>query len=108
MDTAPISARLARVDDQLAALRRDHAAIVAAAESSNADDEHDPEGATIAWEREQVAALIARLEREREQLVAAVERAADGTYGVCERCGRKIPAERLAVRPAARTCVGCG
>ncbi|MFD1826911.1 MULTISPECIES: TraR/DksA family transcriptional regulator [Mumia] len=108
MDTAPISARLARVDDQLAALRRDHAAILAASEASNADDEHDPEGATIAWEREQVAALIARLEEDRAQLTAAAERARDGTYGRCERCGREIPAERLAVRPAARTCVGCG
>ena len=93
---------------RLADLRGDYQGFVEASKDSNADDEHDPEGATIAWEREQVAALIARLEREREQLVAAVERAADGTYGVCERCGREIPAERLAVRPAARTCVGCG
>jgi len=108
MDTAPIAARLARVDAQLAALRRDHAAILAASEASNADDEHDPEGATIAWEREQVAALITRLEGQRDQLVAAAVRAADGSYGTCERCGGEIPAERLAVRPAARTCVGCG
>ncbi|MGH1565524.1 TraR/DksA family transcriptional regulator [Mumia sp. DW29H23] len=108
MDTAPITARLERVEELLAALRRDHAAIVAASESSNADDEHDPEGATIAWEREQVASLIARHEAEREQLTAALTRAEDGSYGVCERCGRPIPAERLAVRPAARTCVGCG
>ncbi|MDD9349819.1 MULTISPECIES: TraR/DksA C4-type zinc finger protein [unclassified Mumia] len=107
MDTTAIVERLERLEELLAALRRDHAAIVAASESSNADDEHDPEGSTIAWEREQMSALIARHEAEREQLTAALGRAAAGTYGVCERCGRPIPAERLAVRPAARTCVGC-
>lgn len=89
-------------------LRRDHASIVAASAASNSDDEHDPEGATIAWEREQVAALIKRLEDERDELTEATARIAAGAYGVCERCGRPIPDERLAVRPAARTCVGCG
>nr|WP_231134935.1 TraR/DksA C4-type zinc finger protein [Motilibacter deserti] len=30
-----------------------------------------------------------------------------GTYGRCEVCGEPIPAERLEVRPSARTCVRC-
>ena len=32
---------------------------------------------------------------------------AAGAYGICERCGRDIPAERLLARPEARTCVAC-
>jgi DnaK suppressor protein len=32
---------------------------------------------------------------------------ADGTYGVCEVCGARIPDGRLEARPTARTCVGC-
>ncbi len=56
---------LARLDvehreatEQLASLRRDFDGIVAASADSNADDEHDPEGSTIAFERSQIGALI--------------------------------------------------
>ena len=46
---------------RLAELERDFGAIVASASEGSAggDDEHDPEGATIAFERQHVAALIA-------------------------------------------------
>ena len=30
-----------------------------------------------------------------------------GQYGICERCGQPIGAERLAARPAAQTCIRC-
>ncbi|MGP3535997.1 TraR/DksA family transcriptional regulator [Microbacterium sp. RD1] len=42
-----------------------------------------------------------------DQIVAALERLADGSYGVCTGCGATIPAERLEVLPHARTCVAC-
>ncbi|MFG2110821.1 TraR/DksA family transcriptional regulator [Micromonospora chersina] len=66
---------------------------------------HDPEGATIAFERAQVAVLLAGARRRLAELDAALERLDAGRYGRCERCGLPIPAERLAVRPSARTCV---
>jgi DnaK suppressor protein len=80
---------------------------VAASRSSNADDEHDPEGATIAFERQQVAALLDRTRRRLADVEAALERRAAGHYGVCETCGRPIASERLTARPAARTCIDC-
>jgi RNA polymerase-binding transcription factor DksA len=43
---------------------------------------------------------------EREAL-AAIERIDRGTYGLCERCGQRIPKGRLEVIPYARTCVKC-
>jgi RNA polymerase-binding transcription factor DksA len=92
---------------QLASLQRDHAAIVAASESSNADDEHDPEGATIGFERAQLAATIALTRARVADLDHALEQVVRGSYGSCERCGRAIAAERLAARPAARTCIDC-
>ncbi|GAB3089712.1 hypothetical protein GCM10027054_12300 [Isoptericola nanjingensis] len=100
-----LRARLAEVTDRLAAQRRAVDGIVESARDSNADDEHDPEGATLAWERQQAAALAAEAERERDQLLAALDRVAAGTYGVCEVCGRPIPAARLEARPAATRCV---
>jgi DnaK suppressor protein len=80
---------------------------VAASLNSNADDEHDPEGATIAFERSQVETMARRLRQHLADVDAAERRLAEGHYGVCERCGGPIPAERLEARPATRTCVGC-
>jgi len=91
----------------LATLEHDFAAVVTASGDSNADDEHDPEGATIAFERAQLDSTIADLRAQLAQLDAALERVAAGTYGICEVCGLPIPPERLAARPAARTHVAC-
>jgi DnaK suppressor protein len=92
---------------QAAALAADLTALFEASRSSNADDEHDPEGATIAFERAQLTATLDATRRRIADLDDALGRLAAGTYGVCERCGQPIPAERLAARPSARRCVPC-
>ena len=91
----------------LAALTRDFDQLVLASEASNADDEHDPEGATIGFERAQLSALIDQTRDRLTDLDRAMQRVRAGGYGVCERCGQAIGAERLAARPAARTCIAC-
>ena len=92
---------------RLAALRSDFDGIVAASTDSNADDEHDPEGTTIAFERSQVAALAKQAETRLAEVEAALTRLDAGTYGVCVRCGTPIPVGRLEARPTAITCVTC-
>lgn len=92
---------------RLATLTGDFDAIVAASEGSNADDEHDPEGATIAYERSQLDALVRQGRTTLEEIDAALERVELGTYGSCERCGRPIGEGRLEARPTARTCIDC-
>jgi DnaK suppressor protein len=92
---------------RITALRREFQGIVDAAADANADDEHDPEGATIAFERAQVAALLAAAEDHLADLDAALARLAEGGYGNCQRCGQPIAPARLAARPAARTCISC-
>lgn len=92
---------------QVTALAAQHAGIVAASQASNADDEHDPEGSTIAFERAQVATLLQQAHRTRTELASALERVQHGTYGVCERCGGAIGEGRLEARPDARTCITC-
>jgi RNA polymerase-binding transcription factor DksA len=89
----------------LATLNRDFTGIVDASADSNADDEHDPEGSTIAFERSQVGALIEQAERRLSEIGAARARLDAGTYGRCEVCGEPIPDGRLEARPVARTCV---
>jgi RNA polymerase-binding transcription factor DksA len=96
-----------RAEARLAALTGDYAGIVEASRDSNADDEHDPEGATIAFERSQVGTLVADARDQLAEVEAARQRLADGSYGVCERCGRPVAPERLEARPTARTCIGC-
>ena len=49
-----LEAERQRTTQRLERLRQDHEGFVAASLDSNADDEHDPEGATIAFERSQV------------------------------------------------------
>ena len=91
--------------NRLEGLRREFGQVVEASVDSNADDEHDPEGATIAYERSQVAALIDQAEQHLVEIDAAEARIADGTYGRCVVCGRPIPDERLEARPTTRTCI---
>ena len=81
--------------------------MVAASRDSNADDEHDPEGATIAFERAQLVAVLKQATADLDELDAAVRRVDEGTYGACERCGLAIAPARLEARPAARRCIGC-
>jgi DnaK suppressor protein len=92
---------------QIAALTAEFDAVVDASRASNADDEHDPEGATIAFERQQLAAMLDSTRRRLADVDAALARRAAGTYGVCASCGRPIAAGRLEARPAARTCIDC-
>ena len=96
-----------RTQSRRDALVADYAGVVAASRDTNADDEHDPEGATIAFERSQVDALIRQVEEHLAEVDAAMQRVTAGTYGTCEVCGEHIPDERLEARPTARTCVGC-
>jgi RNA polymerase-binding transcription factor DksA len=92
---------------RLAALTDDFDKLVAASRGSNADDEHDPEGATIAFERSQLDALVQQARTYLDEIDAASARVAGDTYGACELCGRPIPEDRLSARPTARTCVDC-
>ena len=71
------------------------------------DDEHDPEGVTIGFERAQLLGLLAGSRRDLDAIERAAKRLEAGTYGRCLRCGESIPAERLEALPAAETCLAC-
>ena len=96
-----------RVAAHIAALTSDLGGIIDATAGANTDDEHDPEGSTIAFERAQVLALIAQARDRLEQVDRALARLDAGTYGTCERCFEPIAPARLAARPAADRCVRC-
>ena len=97
----------ASAESEAATLARDLEALFTASRDSNADDEHDPEGSTIGFERAQLTALLAAARERVAEVDDALDRLDAGTYGVCERCGRPIATDRLAARPFARHCIAC-
>jgi RNA polymerase-binding transcription factor DksA len=96
-----------RARARVAALEREFAGLAEAASAAGTDDEHDPEGATLAFERQHAAALLEAAREQAAAVDAALRRLAAGRYGLCDRCGQPIGAERLAARPAALTCIRC-
>jgi RNA polymerase-binding transcription factor DksA len=106
---ARLEAERDRAMARAAGLDRDFAGMVASAAdgSSGGDDEHDPEGATVAYERQHVAALQAQARAHLADIAVALRKLDDGRYGTCDRCGQPIGDARLAARPAALTCVRC-
>lgn len=94
-------------EERVASLTGSFDGIVEAASDVATDDEHDPEGHTIAWERQQIAALLDAARVVVVDIDAALERLADGSYGRCTQCDRSIAAARLDVLPATPVCVAC-
>lgn len=59
------------------------------------------------YEREKTLGLVAAFERRLEEIDATIQVAAQGKYGICERCGAAIAPERLEIFPETRLCVSC-
>jgi RNA polymerase-binding transcription factor DksA len=91
-------ATIAALDGQIDAITR-------ARTADNSDDEHDPEGATIAFERSQADALRTAAVRRIAEVDAALVRFRAGLAAVCAVGGEPIPEQRLIARPTATTCV---
>jgi DnaK suppressor protein len=103
-----LAAERERTQARLDALRRDFDAVVSSSASpAGADDEHDPEGSSTAFERQHLAALLDQATGHLADIAGAMRRVEDGSYGACERCGEPIGPGRLAARPAAVRCIRC-
>jgi DnaK suppressor protein len=98
-----------QVLDRIAGLQREFAAIVTSTRegSAGSDDEHDPEGATVAFERQHLAALLGQAREHLAAVDAALEKIESGIYEICDICGGPVGEERLAARPASLICVRC-
>lgn len=83
------------------------ATIVEGAELTSTDDEHDPEGATIAYERAQALSLLRAARGDLSMLDATIARLEAGDEVTCRDCGEPIPVERLLALPTTTVCVSC-
>jgi RNA polymerase-binding transcription factor DksA len=107
LDTRAIAvtlrARLASLDEELAALTavpRDPAAAVSFGKRIG-------DGTTEAIDRMTKVGTAEQLAVIRADVVRALDKIEDGTYGLCDRCGASIPDERLEARPWSTLCVSC-
>ncbi|HLI14894.1 MAG TPA: TraR/DksA C4-type zinc finger protein [Acidimicrobiales bacterium] len=71
---------------------------------------YDPnfaDSSQVTAERGEAEALAAELRGALEDVDAALARIENGTYGICERCGKPIDPARLEAMPTVRTCIEC-
>ena len=93
-----LEGRLAALQSRLASIKKD------------VTREHSGDSAEQAQERENdevVDAIGNETAQSIKGVTAALERIADGSYGICENCGDQIGQARLEIVPEATRCVAC-
>lgn len=103
--STPLSQLRSETFESIADLEIELATLMAS--GGGTDDEHDPDGSTLAYERSRASSLLAQARRSLEEIDTATERLRTGNYGLCDKCGARIAAERLAALPATAQCVTC-
>ena len=102
-----LAAQRAVADARAGSLARELDSLAEEQALTSHDDEHDPEGVTIAVQRAQLQGLLDAARLEVREIDRAARRVAEGGYGRCEACAGPIAAERLQALPATRTCIAC-
>jgi RNA polymerase-binding transcription factor DksA len=62
---------------------------------------------SILSEADRTEAILHSARTQRDEVLAALARIDEGSYGQCVDCGHEIPEGRLEARPEAARCVGC-
>lgn len=96
-----IGTDLRELDDEIVALGQDENNVGAGVSNHIADN------ATDVMEQEKDLALSSNLRDRLRDTEHALERLDEGTYGICERCGKPISPERLDALPSATLCIEC-
>jgi RNA polymerase-binding transcription factor len=105
-----IPAARAALEERLASLEEDLAALTATPRDPMAAvgfGKRVGDGTTEAVERIAKVGTAEQLDAMRADVVRALAKIEEGTYGICDRCGRLIPEERLEARPWSVLCVDC-
>ena len=70
------------------------------------EDSDKEEAADDAQEYDNALSLEYSLELKLKDVNNALEKIAEGKYGICENCGKEIDVQRLEACPEAKTCLG--
>jgi RNA polymerase-binding protein DksA len=112
LDTAEFRTELERERERLVgAIARLHEAVPRNMEdevgelAGRVPDNHLGDMATVTFDRELDESLEEGVQQRLAQIEHALTKIEDGTYGICEQCGREIGEERLRARPWALLCI---
>jgi RNA polymerase-binding transcription factor DksA len=78
-----------------------------AAEEGNGYPQDSADAGSILSEADRTEAVLDSARSQRDEVLAALARIDDNTYGQCVDCGSEIPEGRLDARPDAARCVNC-
>ncbi|HZQ85007.1 MAG TPA: TraR/DksA C4-type zinc finger protein [Acidimicrobiales bacterium] len=110
MDPEHVRERLAEEASRLNEIRSGFDDLNKESESENvgelsSSDQHMADLGSETFEREKDLSILEQVEAELADVDHALRRLDDGTYGVCEACGKPIDEARLEALPAARFCL---
>jgi DnaK suppressor protein len=94
--------------EQAASLKAEAESLVEEMEPGDIQfDDESGEGGTVTVDRERDLALSAQALAAVEEIDHTLAKMGNGTYGICENCGRLIVKARLEALPYARLCIDC-
>lgn len=76
-------------------------------DETDAVDQHPADDASELFEREKNLTVRRTLEATLQEINEALHKFDEGTYGLCERCGKPIMEKRLRAMPGATHCIEC-
>jgi len=77
------------------------------ADETDAVDQHSADEGSELFEREKNLTVRRTLEISLRSVNDALQKIEEGTYGLCENCGKPIAEKRLRALPAATHCIEC-
>lgn len=106
-DHQELRAELKNDRDKLAGKLADLGIDVDGGSKDFADDEGFADSGSVTAEKGELMTLARSLRENLDGIEAALARLDDGSYGLCVKCGARIPEVRLEIVPAAPHCLEC-
>jgi DnaK suppressor protein len=96
-----------RLEELLAELDRSVATLAPGDDGDHHGSPGDADAGLDLADNERANALVDVANTQRREVLGALRRIAEGTYGRCVTCGEPLPEGRLEARPEAARCVAC-
>ena len=100
-----ISTLRAQLDDERARLREQIASLGAGSDDAPAYDENFADSGQVAAEQGETQALLNQFQDQLEDIGHALAKFDEGTFGLCEVCGKPSADARIEAMPATRFCI---
>jgi RNA polymerase-binding protein DksA len=107
MSDATLADRRAALEDERVHLRHQLAELGYGDEGRLDYDQNFADSSQVTAERGEAETLALQLRDALAEVEHALDKLGQGSYGMCESCGKPIVPARLEAKPAARLCIDC-